>query len=200
MRRKPDATPRQKVIPEILSGIERVRIDTETNLLDVLDKVHEISEKDIDPTHVFALSQVYEGLLLKMGKKAPRRAVLPPRNKWARWSAFLPPGSASVSMTPAAAPAALRQVAGYMVRKVDAVESSPRASAHPAAREIIKHQTFYGREKENLIYPIGLANLILHGMDDTHIWHGNTLTGNEVYGGLFQVAPALYKVILTNPP
>jgi type I restriction enzyme M protein len=35
----------------------------------VLDKVHEISQKDIDPTHVFALSQVYEGLLLKMGEK-----------------------------------------------------------------------------------------------------------------------------------
>src|SRR4029077_10657184 len=69
LREKPDATPRQKVIAEILSGVERVRIDTETNLLEVLDKVHEISQKDIDPTHVFALSQVYEGLLLKMGEK-----------------------------------------------------------------------------------------------------------------------------------
>src|SRR5215212_9888982 len=44
-------------------------MDTETNLLEVLDKVHEISQKDIDPTHVFTLSQVYEGLLLKMGEK-----------------------------------------------------------------------------------------------------------------------------------
>src|SRR5439155_12577082 len=60
LRNKPDATARQKVIAEILSGVERVRIDTETNLLEVLDKVHEISQEDIDPTHVFALSQVYE--------------------------------------------------------------------------------------------------------------------------------------------
>src|SRR5262249_55139389 len=65
LRSKPDATPRQRIIAEILSGVERVRIDTETNLLEVLDKVHEISQKDIDPTHIFALSQVYEGLLLK---------------------------------------------------------------------------------------------------------------------------------------
>jgi len=32
------------------------------------------------------------------------------------------------------------------------------------------------------------------------IWHGNTLTGHEVYGGLYTNAPALYDVILTNPP
>ena len=67
--KNPDATPRQKVIGEIMSGVERVRIDTEKNLLDVLDKVHQISEQNIDPTHVFPLSQVYEGLLLKMGEK-----------------------------------------------------------------------------------------------------------------------------------
>ena len=53
----------------MLSGVERVRIDTETNLLEVLDKVHTISQQDIEPTHVFALSQVYEGLLLGMGDK-----------------------------------------------------------------------------------------------------------------------------------
>ena len=39
----PNATPRQKVIGEIMSGVERTRVDTEKNLLDVLDRVHEIS-------------------------------------------------------------------------------------------------------------------------------------------------------------
>jgi type I restriction enzyme M protein len=63
-----------------------------------------------------------------------------------------------------------------------------------------KHETFWGREKENLIYPIGLANLILHGIDRPNIWHGNALTGDEVYGGLFQGAPTQFDVILTNPP
>src|SRR4051794_4544767 len=66
LRDRPQATARQKVISEIMSGVERVRIDTERNLLDVLDKVHEISAEAVDPTHVFTLSQVYEGLLLKM--------------------------------------------------------------------------------------------------------------------------------------
>jgi len=65
--------------------------------------------------------------------------------------------------------------------------------------ETLKTRTFYGREKENLIYPIALANLVLQGIDEPHIWHGNTLTGLEVYGGLFSDAPALFDVVLTNP-
>ncbi len=66
--------------------------------------------------------------------------------------------------------------------------------------ETLKNSTFYGREKENLIYPIALANLVLHGIDSPHLWHGNTLTGRETFGGLFQGAPSLFDVVLTNPP
>ena len=69
LRDKPGATSRQKVISEIMSGVERTRIDTERNFLDVLDRVNDISAHNVDPTHVFTLSQVYEGLLLKMGEK-----------------------------------------------------------------------------------------------------------------------------------
>jgi hypothetical protein len=39
-----------------------------------------------------------------------------------------------------------------------------------------------------------------HGIDKPNLWHGNTLTGREDYGGLFEEAPALFDVILTNPP
>lgn len=66
--------------------------------------------------------------------------------------------------------------------------------------ETLKTQTFYGREKENLVYPVALANLMLQEIDEPRIWHGNTLTGLEVYGGLFTDAPALFDVVLTNPP
>jgi type I restriction-modification system DNA methylase subunit len=66
--------------------------------------------------------------------------------------------------------------------------------------ETLRRRTFYGREKDNAIYPIALANLVLHNIDEPHIWHGNTLTGGENYGGLFTDAPALYDVVLMNPP
>jgi type I restriction-modification system DNA methylase subunit len=49
----------------------------------------------------------------------------------------------------------------------------------PDQSEILKHRTVFGREKDNAIYPIALANLILHNIDEPHIWHGNTLTGAE---------------------
>jgi hypothetical protein len=49
--------------------VDRSRIDSEKNFCDVLDKVHEISSVTVDDTHVFTLSQVYEGLLLKIGEK-----------------------------------------------------------------------------------------------------------------------------------
>jgi type I restriction enzyme M protein len=69
LKNRPDASPRQKVISEIMTGVERVRIDTERNFLDVLDKVDQLTTEAVDTTHVFTLSQVYEGLLLKMGEK-----------------------------------------------------------------------------------------------------------------------------------
>jgi len=54
----------------MMSSVEKTRVGTERNLLDVLDKVHDISADHVDTTHVFTLSQVYEGLLLKMGAHA----------------------------------------------------------------------------------------------------------------------------------
>ncbi|MFM6154842.1 MAG: N-6 DNA methylase, partial [Sphaerospermopsis kisseleviana] len=45
------------------------RIDTQKNLLDVLDKVQEISNETVNTQSIFPLSQVFEGLLLRMGEK-----------------------------------------------------------------------------------------------------------------------------------
>ncbi|HPF37587.1 MAG TPA: N-6 DNA methylase [Phycisphaerae bacterium] len=202
LRERPDASPRQMIIAEILSGVDRTRIDTETNLLEVLDKVHDISQRDIDPKHVFALSQVYEGLLLKMGEKGsdagqfftPREVIR------AMVSAIAPQVGERVYDPCCGTGGFLAQSAEYMIARIKAGEGLPKGMSKAAALDAVKHETFYGREKENLIYPIGLANLVLHGIDDPHIWHGNALTGHEVYGGLFKGAPSAFDVILTNPP
>jgi len=69
LKEQPGGSPRQKVISEVMSSVDRSRVDSEKNFLDVLDKVHEISNENVDQTHVFTLSQVYEGLLLKMGER-----------------------------------------------------------------------------------------------------------------------------------
>ncbi|NUQ60907.1 MAG: N-6 DNA methylase [Pirellulales bacterium] len=196
LRNKPNSTPRQKVISEILSGVERVRIDTQKNLCDVCDKVHGLSADCIDDTHVFTLSQVYEGLLLKMGEKGndggqfftPReiiravvRAVAPKIGE-----TVYDPGSGTGGF--------LAESFSFMAGKNnEKIES-------PDQLELLRHDTFFGREKENLIYPIALANLVLHGIDQPNIWHGNTLTGGVSYDGLFQNAPEQFDVVMTNPP
>ncbi|MCW1309408.1 MAG: type I restriction-modification system subunit M N-terminal domain-containing protein [Candidatus Nanoarchaeia archaeon] len=69
LKNRPAATSRQKVISEFFSSIERTYIDTERNLLDILDKIDTLYMENIDETHMFPISQVYEGLLQKMGKK-----------------------------------------------------------------------------------------------------------------------------------
>lgn len=68
------------------------------------------------------------------------------------------------------------------------------------AIDTLKHDTFFGREKENLVFPIALANLVLHGIHQPNLWHGNTLTRRATYGTLFEHAPKSFEVILTNPP
>jgi type I restriction enzyme M protein len=195
LKNKPNATPRQKVISEILTGVERVRIDTERNFLDVLDKVHEITNEAIDPTHVFTLSQVYEGLLLKMGEKGNDGGqFFTPREIIRAMVQVVQPRAGETVYDPGCG------TGGFLAQSYEAMSEALGGDATGDRIQALKEQTFFGREKENLIYPIALANLILHGIDSPHLWHGNTLTGQETYGGLFYDAPALYDVVLTNPP
>jgi type I restriction enzyme M protein len=192
LRDKPTATARQKVISEIMSGVERTRIDTERNFLDVIDKVHEISADRVDPTHVFTLSQVYEGLLLKMGEKGNDGGqFFTPREVIRAMVRVVDPRIGETVYDPGCG------TGGFLAQ---AYEHMAAGAATAEQREILKRRTFYGREKDNAIYPIGLANLVLHDIDEPHIWHGNALTCAETYGGLFQDAPALHDVILMNPP
>ena len=195
LKNKPNAAPRQKVISEVMSRVERSRIDSEKNFCDVLDKVHELTNESVNTTHVFTLSQVYEGLLLKMGEKGndggqfftPREIcrvlvqVVAPRMGETVYDAGC--GTCGI----------LAQSFGYMRDQAGAKVTGPQL-------ETLKHRTFYGREKDNAIYPIALANLILHGIDEPHIWHGNTLTGQEVYADLFKGAPQFFDCVMMNPP
>lgn len=195
LKDRPDASSRQKVISEVLSGIERVRIDTERNFLDVLDKVNEISTETVDPTHVFTLSQVYEGLLLKMGEKGNDGGQ------------FFTPRQVIKAMVQVIAPRINETIydpgcgtGGFLAQSYEYLRDHAGEQASAEQLETLKQGAFWGREKENLIYPIALANLVLHGIDKPNLWHGNTLTGMEVYGGLFAGAPGAFDVVLTNPP
>lgn len=191
----PNATRKQRIIGRILTAVERVRVDSETNLRDILDKVHQLHTDNVDDTHFFTLSQVYEDLLLKMGEKnsdggqffTPReviRAMVLTTNPEAGKTIFDPCCGTGGFL--AVAYEFLNQKFGKQISSTDI--------------DTLKHDTFFGKEKENLVFPIALANLVLHGIDQPNIWHGNTLTNRATYVALFENAPATFDYIFTNPP
>lgn len=60
----------------------------------------------------------------------------------------------------------------------------------------LQESTFYGKEKKNLAYIIGIMNMILHGIEAPNIIHTNTLGEN-----IRDIQEKdRYHVILANPP
>lgn len=195
LKDQPGATARQKVISEIMSSVERSRIDSEKNFLDVLDKVHEISSVTVDDTHVFTLSQVYEGLLLKMGEKGNDGGqFFTPREIIRAMVRVVDPKPGQTVYDPGCG------TGGFLAQAYEYLRAKAGDKITGPQLETLKRRTFYGREKDNAVYPIALANLVLHGIDEPHIWHGNALSGVAAYDGLFQSAPQFFDVVLMNPP
>ena len=143
----------------------------------------------------FTLSQVYEDLLLKMGEKnSDGGQFFTPREVIRAMVHTVNPSLGRTVYDPCCGTGGFLAVAyEHMVRKLGNAAASTDI-------ERLKHDTFFGREKENLVFPIALANLVLHGIDQPNLWHGNSLTRRATYAALFQHAPAQFDVILTNPP
>jgi type I restriction enzyme M protein len=191
----PSASPRQRVIGRIMTAVERTRVDSETNLRDILDRVHQISIDHGADHHFFTLSQVYEDLLLKMGEKnSDGGQFFTPRQVIKAMVQVIAPAPSETVYDPCCGTGGfLAQAYEFMARELGDAPASTELA-------VLKSQTFFGREKENLVFPIALANLILHGIDEPKLWHGNTLTGAPTYDALFGAAPSTFDVILTNPP
>ena len=191
----PSATSRQKVISAILSGVQRVRIDSERNFLEVLDRVEEIQQSAIDQTHIFTLSQAYEGLLLKMGEKNNDGGqFFTPREVIRAVIEVVAPKVGETILDPGCG------TGGFLAQSYNYIQQQLGNAATAEQMEQLSAKTFYGREKADQIFPIALANLVIHGIDAPNIWHGNTLTKSASNDGLFQDAPQLFDVVLMNPP
>ena len=144
LKDKPGATPRQKVISEVFSFIERTGVDTERNLLDILDKIHELSLEQVDETHMFTLSQVYEGLLQKMGEKNNDGGqFFTPREVIRVMVRVIDPKVGETVYDPCCGTGGfLAQAYQHMMQKATTATDI----------ETLKRRTFYGREKDCLLY------------------------------------------------
>lgn len=165
------ATPKQRVIGRIMTAVEKVRVDSETNLCDILDRVNEISIDHIDDRHFFTPREVIRAMV---------RVIDPQPGE-----TIYDPGCGT---------------GGFLAQSYELLEKKLGTAVPSTELERLKHDTFYGREKENLVFPIALANLVLHGIDQPNLWHGNTLSNTPTYAGLFHSAPEAFDVVLTNPP
>ena len=191
----PAASRKQRIIGRIMTAVEKVRVDSETNLRDILDKVHEIHIDHIDDKHFFTLSQVYEDLLLKMGEKnSDGGQFFTPREVIRAMVHTVDPSLGNKIYDPGCG------TGGFLAVAYEHIARKLGRNVTSTDLETLKHDTFFGREKENLVFPIALANLVLHGIDQPNLWHGNTLTGRATYDALFANAPQTFDVILTNPP
>jgi type I restriction enzyme M protein len=142
------------------------------------------------------LSQVYEGLLLKMGEKANDGGqFFTPREIVRAVVRVVAPRIGETVYDPGSG------TGGFLAESFVFMTGKNNANIQSGDQlEQLKHDTFFGREKENLIYPIALANLVLHGIDQPNLWHGNTLAGQVMYDGLYTAAPEQFDVVMTNPP
>jgi type I restriction enzyme M protein len=195
LKNRPGATARQKVISEIVASTERTRVDTDRNLAEVLDRVDALDVAGEDYEDLFPLSQVYEGLLLKMGEKGNDGGqFFTPRDVIRAVVKGIDPKPGETVYDPCCG------TAGFLIEAFKRMRSNMRDDATAAEIRAMGDRRLYGKEKENLVFPIALANMVLHGIDAPNLWHGNTLTGQSVYEGLWESAPSLFDVIVTNPP
>jgi len=191
----PAASRKQRIMGRTMTAVEKVRVDSEANLRDILDKVHQINIDHVDDQHFFTLSQVYEDLLLKMGEKnSDGGQFFTPREVIRAMVHTVNPQLGQTVYDPCCG------TGGFLAIAYEHIARQLGQSATSTDIDTLKHDTFFGREKENLVFPIALANLVLHGIDQPNLWHGNSLTRRATYAALFDQAPKTFDVILTNPP
>ena len=189
------ASARQRLISQIVSSVNKTRVDTERNFLTVLDLLDDIRLEFIDEQHLFALSAAYESLLPALGEKIRDGGqFFTPREAVRAMVRVVEPRIGETVFDPCCGTGGFLAESYAFMR--DQLGDEPSATN----LEALATDTFFGREKDNVFYPIALANLLLHSIERPRIWHGNTLTGAAEYGALFEGAPAQFDVILTNPP
>ena len=191
----PAASRKQRIMGRTMTAVEKVRVDSEANLRDILDRVHQINIDHVDNQHFFTLSQVYEDLLLKMGEKnSDGGQFFTPREVIRAMVHTVDPKLGQTVYDPCCG------TGGFLAIAYEHIARNMGKNATSTDIDTLKHDTFFGREKENLVFPIALANLVLHGIDQPNLWHGNSLTRRATYPALFDQAPKTFDVILANPP
>jgi type I restriction enzyme M protein len=181
-----------RVISMIFSNKESTMLESETNLLDAIDRVDALCRSDIDHQHMFMISQAFEGLLPWLGeKKNDGGQFFTPREVVRVVVDAVDPQLGGTVYDPCCG------TGGFLIESAKHLQAQ---SPSPTQLRSLKTETLWGREDASEAIPLCLANMVLHGIDFPRVWHGNTLTGVGTEESLFEGAPNQFSYIFTNPP
>jgi len=173
-------------IGEIFSELKN-KIQTGYSLRDILEYADELPFRSTKDKH--ELSHLYETKIKNMGNAGRNGGqYYTPRPLIRAMIAVIDPQIGEKVYDGAAGSCGfLCEAYEYMAKRMDKTTDNLKT---------IQEKTFYGKEKKNLAYVIGIMNMILHGIEAPNIIHTNTLGEN-----IRDIQEKdRYHVILANPP
>lgn len=173
-------------IGEIFSELKN-KIQSGYNLREILELADELPFRSSKDKH--ELSHLYESKIRNMGNAGRNGGqYYTPRPLIRAIIRVVDPRIGEKVYDGAAGSAGfLCEAYGYIYDRMNKTTSNLRK---------LQEDTFFGREKKNLAYIIGVMNMILHGIEAPNIIHTNTLSEN--IRNLQE--KDRYDVIMTNPP
>ncbi|MCF8231008.1 MAG: type I restriction-modification system subunit M [Bacteroidales bacterium] len=173
-------------IGEIFSELQN-KIQSGYNLREVLERVDELEFNTQKQKH--ELSHLYETKIKNMGNAGRNGGQYYTPRPLIRAMVEVTQPQIGETVYDAAAGSCgfLCEAFNYMYERMEKTTAN---------LETIQEKTFFGKEKKNLAYVIGIMNMILHGIEAPNLIHTNTLGENIRH---IQEKDR-YHVILANPP
>lgn len=173
-------------IGEIFSELKN-KVQSGYNLREIVELIDKLEFGSTDQKH--ELSHLYETKIKNMG------------NAGRNGGQYYTPRPLIRAMMEVVQPAIGEKVydgavgsAGFLCEAYDYIKERMDKTTDNLHR--LQTATFYGKEKKNLAYVIGVMNMILHGIEAPNIVHTNTLGEN-----IRDIEEKnRYHVILANPP
>lgn len=180
-------TPERERIASVFQEIRGNLMKSPYNLKDVISLLNDIDFNRAEDSHV--LSQVYEELLLRLGKEGGVAGEFyTPRPIVRLMVKIVDPKIGERVFDPFCGSG------GFLAESYKHMLESKEVTIEDY--EILQNRTFYGQEKKSLPYLFGMMNTILHGLLNPNIVRKNTFEEN------IRNVPESerFEVILTNPP
>lgn len=180
-------TPEKEKIAAIFQEIRGNRMRSPYNLKDVIALLDDIDFNNIEDSHV--LSQVYEELLLRLGREGGIAGEFyTPRPIVRLMVKIVSPEIGKTVFDPFCGSC------GFLIESYKGMKGSKELTIEDYER--LQKETFHAQEKKPLPYLIGVMNCILHDILTPDIVRRNTLEED-----IRNIPDAKrYDIILTNPP